>query len=294
MSPERCPPGALCPAATDVPISNFGGVAADVVLLVVLGVLWWSAAYRRRVLLRIGPKERLAVVWTRWRGPRMKVVMTTTTTTTVTSTLSEEGEEGDGVERFQQQQQQQQNSGDDDDDDDGMVVGDLLPPLLPFEIEFQRVSLHLKHCGKIILSEVTAQLRGASLTAIMGPSGAGKSSLLSVLAGRAARFGDTSGDIFVNKKKVENLDVMYRSVTGFVPQDDILYSALSVEENLMFSAKYRLPAKTSTQEHRCHVDAAISALGLQHVRRELVGDETNRGISGGEVRKINGPPFSRS
>ena len=33
----------------------------------------------------------------------------------------------------------------------------------------------------------------------------------------------------------------YRAVMGFVPQDDIMPRLLTVEENLVFSAQYRLP-----------------------------------------------------
>ena len=108
----------------------------------------------------------------------------------------------------------------------------------------------------------------------MGASGAGKSSLLSALAGRAP-YGEVSGTVYINGK-CRRLE-LYRRVTGFVPQDDILYATLSVEENLMFAARYRLPASTSEAERRAHVENALVSLGLEEVRRDIVGDEAQRG-----------------
>jgi hypothetical protein len=71
--PTRCPPGAFCPALTEVPISNFGGVTADALLLCMLGLLWWASTLRRRMLVRLGPRERLKLIWTPY-GPRFTVV----------------------------------------------------------------------------------------------------------------------------------------------------------------------------------------------------------------------------
>ena len=74
--PVRCAPGALCPPLTEVPISNYGGVTADALLLCMLGVLWWASSLRRRMLVRLAPKERLKVTW-RPYGPRFTVVKST-------------------------------------------------------------------------------------------------------------------------------------------------------------------------------------------------------------------------
>ena len=66
-------------------------------------------------------------------------------------------------------------------------------------------------------------------------------------------------------------------------QDDILHPTLTVEEQLLFSARYRLPASCTGEERQCHVTRTLIALGLEGVREQLVGDETMRGISGGQV-----------
>ncbi len=42
-------------------------------------------------------------------------------------------------------------------------------------------------------------------------------------------------------------------------QDDIVHATLTVEENLLFSARYRLPASTSHLQHLLHVQRTLQA-----------------------------------
>ncbi|KAK9815422.1 hypothetical protein WJX72_003407 [[Myrmecia] bisecta] len=152
-------------------------------------------------------------------------------------------------------------------------------------IEFSNLGLRLKATGKKVLAGVTGQLRDARLTAIMGPSGAGKTSLMSVLAGKAS-YGEPTGVIRVNGDKVRSLE-RYKRVMGFVPQDDIMHANLTVEENLLFSAQYRLPAHFTRAQHLYYVERAVQVLQLDEVRNEVIGDEETRGISGGQRKRVN-------
>jgi ABC-type multidrug transport system ATPase subunit len=62
----------------------------------------------------------------------------------------------------------------------------------------------------------------------MGPSGAGKTTFLSILAGKVAK---TEGSIKVNGK--EQTLSLWKKLIGFVPQEDVMLSDLSVREILM-------------------------------------------------------------
>lgn len=53
-------------------------------------------------------------------------------------------------------------------------------------------------------------------------------------------------------------------VTGFVPQDDILLPLLTVEESLLFSARRRLPASYTSDQHVRHVEDALQVLTLSN------------------------------
>ena len=80
----------------------------------------------------------------------------------------------------------------------------------------------------------------------------------------------------------------YSDLVGFVPQDDIMPRDLSVIENLRFYARLRLPRTTTTAHCDAVAEAVTEALGLSHIKDSLIGDETVRGISGGQRKRVNG------
>jgi ABC-type multidrug transport system ATPase subunit len=73
--------------------------------------------------------------------------------------------------------------------------------------------------------------------------------------------------------------------SAFVGQNDNFHSHLSVEETLMMAASLRLPA-TARAERKEQVDETLRQLHLSHARHTRVGNERNRGISGGERRRL--------
>lgn len=121
----------------------------------------------------------------------------------------------------------------------------------------------------------------------MGPSGAGKSTLVNVLSGRLT---PSAGVLKVNG--LQQPITPFRKVIGFVPQDDVMLRMLTVEEVIQHSADTRLPADWSAARRSALVDEVIDVLGLQRVRKSIIGgldgSGARRGISGGE-RKV--PPF---
>ncbi len=114
-----------------------------------------------------------------------------------------------------------------------------------------------------------------------GPSGCGKSSLLDILADRKDPKG-LSGQILIDGLPPPP---SYKYIVGYVVQDDIISGALSVRENLMFSANVRLPAEISADERVARVTKVIQDLGLESCADTRVGTESLRGISGGERKR---------
>ncbi|KAL4853041.1 ABC transporter G family member 28 [Chlorella vulgaris] len=153
-------------------------------------------------------------------------------------------------------------------------------------VQFRELGLRLRGCGqKMVLQGVTGELPAGRVTAIMGPSGAGKSSLLNVLSGKAQAYGVQTGTVLINGRadKLER----YKDVLGFVPQDDIMHATLTVQENLLFSARFRLPASCRREQHLLFVERAIAVLQLEDVRDCQIGDEHRRGVSGGQKRRCS-------
>jgi ABC-type multidrug transport system ATPase subunit len=152
------------------------------------------------------------------------------------------------------------------------------------DFKFHNLGLELLTTGQRVLTGVTGEIRSGRLTCILGQSGAGKSTFLTTLACRAY-YGRTVGDIYVNQQKC-SLTKFNRSV-GFVTQDDIMVRDMTVEETLYFAAKTRLDWKKSRREISEIVDNVIEVLNLNNIRHQRIGDEENRGISGGQRKRVN-------
>eukprot|EP00002_Diphylleia_rotans_P041162 TRINITY_DN9946_c0_g1_i2.p1 TRINITY_DN9946_c0_g1~~TRINITY_DN9946_c0_g1_i2.p1 ORF type:complete len:1032 (-),score=162.94 TRINITY_DN9946_c0_g1_i2:155-3250(-) len=135
---------------------------------------------------------------------------------------------------------------------------------------------------KTIMSGVTGKFMSGKVTAVMGPSGSGKTTLISSLLGQISRSG---GEVKINGE-IEEL-TEYRKIIGFVPQDDIMLTTLTVREVLTHSAITRLPASWSKKDVQSQINAVLHLLDLARVQNTIIGDGTNRGISGGQRKRVN-------
>lgn len=142
-----------------------------------------------------------------------------------------------------------------------------------------------------ILKNISCDAKPGEILAIVGPSGAGKSTLLEILAGRIrlsrkkAKGDPLDRRIMVNDKPVN--PSWFRRISGYVTQEDALLPLLTVKETLMFSARFRLPPSLSKEEKEAKVEALLAELGLVHVSNTRIGDESIRGVSGGERRRVS-------
>ncbi len=148
----------------------------------------------------------------------------------------------------------------------------------PATLYFENVSYGLN--GKPILSEIRGIAHPGEITAIMGASGAGKTSFLDILA-RKNKRGHVSGEFYVNGEKVTDTD--FKSVIGFVDQEDTMLPTLTVHETILTSALLRLPRHMGRAAKEQRVYEVEKQLGIYHIRDSLIGSEEGRGrgISGG-------------
>jgi ABC-type branched-subunit amino acid transport system ATPase component len=110
-----------------------------------------------------------------------------------------------------------------------------------------------------LLHDMTFRLPGRALLAVLGPSGAGKSTLLNALTGfRPANVGTVR---FGGRDLYAQYDELRRKI-GYVPQDDILHTSLTVREALEFGAKLRFPADTTDAERRARIEEVLVELAL--------------------------------
>ena len=107
---------------------------------------------------------------------------------------------------------------------------------------------------------------------------------MNTLCGRAF-YGETSGSILLNGQETSIEE--HKGLTGFVPQDDIVFAELTVKENLIYAGRFRLPRGTPMSEIEDLADFTLASLGLARVANSPVGDVHRRGVSGGEKKRVN-------
>ncbi|KAJ3329063.1 hypothetical protein HDU76_008727 [Blyttiomyces sp. JEL0837] len=149
------------------------------------------------------------------------------------------------------------------------------------EFSFKDLQLTLPS-GRRVLRNVSGKMKAGRMTAIMGPSGSGKTTLINLLMGRIK---STSGEIMVNNRPCD--PSVFQKVIGYVPQEDIMIRELTVREVVLHSGRVRLPPTWAEEEVEEHVNNVLRMLGLLHVQDCVIGDETRRGLSGGQRRRVN-------
>lgn len=159
----------------------------------------------------------------------------------------------------------------------------LLAEHRPAALYWDNVSYHLN--GKEILSGIQGASTPGQITAIMGASGAGKTTFLDILA-RKNKRGAAQGDFYVNGEKVD--DYEFKSMIGFVDQEDTMLPTLTVHETILTSALLRLPRDMTSTAKEQRVLEVEKQLGILHIKDQLIGSEEGkgRGISGGEKRRV--------
>ncbi|MBA0557236.1 hypothetical protein Golob_014315 [Gossypium lobatum] len=138
--------------------------------------------------------------------------------------------------------------------------------------------------SKCILKNVNCEARPGEILAIAGPSGAGKTTLLEVLAGMIP-LSRLSGNVLVNNEAMD--PGHFRRVSGYVTQDQLLFPLLTVEETLMYSARLRMHDGQRHNKAAVRVKELLKELGLEEVANVRIGEESNRGISGGQKRRVS-------
>eukprot|EP01117_Protostelium_nocturnum_P006613 TRINITY_DN237_c1_g1_i1.p1 TRINITY_DN237_c1_g1~~TRINITY_DN237_c1_g1_i1.p1 ORF type:complete len:1431 (+),score=551.25 TRINITY_DN237_c1_g1_i1:149-4441(+) len=133
-----------------------------------------------------------------------------------------------------------------------------------------------------VLDNISFILKPGEMTAILGSPRSGKTSLFDILASRR-QFGEITGAVTLNGKPQDNR--WHRNVSYCV-QGDLHYPRLTVKETFEFAAWSQMPELTPEEKKHERVDLALQLLGLKHAADTIVGNETLRGVSGGEKRRV--------
>jgi ABC-type multidrug transport system ATPase subunit len=130
-----------------------------------------------------------------------------------------------------------------------------------------------------LLDAASFTIQAGELVAIVGPSGAGKTTLLKTIAGIAPT---TTGSVRFAGVDVHANAGVFRSVLGYVPQDDIIHADLPLEHTLRYAARLRLPSSTGAAGVVAAVADALAAVGLTAQADVRVG-----ALSGGQRKRAS-------
>jgi len=136
--------------------------------------------------------------------------------------------------------------------------------------------------GKRILNEVSMDVPPGSFVGLLGGSGQGKSTLMTAMCGLNP---PTSGEVLLNGVKIgpgAGPEAAGAGRIGFVPQDDIVHTDLTVHEAITFSARLRLPDNPSSSEVEALVMATARRLSLEpHLHKRVYQ------LSGGQRKRVS-------
>jgi ABC-type multidrug transport system ATPase subunit len=113
--------------------------------------------------------------------------------------------------------------------------------------------------GLSILNDVSFSVRPGELVGVVGGSGAGKTTLLEAVAGVGPA--DSGRVLFDGVDASRNRDA-FRSVLGYVPQDDIIHAELPLARTLRYAAELRLPPTATPAQVDAAVAGAMRSLDL--------------------------------
>ncbi|KAJ0175781.1 hypothetical protein K1T71_008940 [Dendrolimus kikuchii] len=161
----------------------------------------------------------------------------------------------------------------------------------PVHILFEDITYTVNtHRGELrLLHGVSGEFRSGELTCILGPSGAGKSTLLNILAGYVSN--GVSGRVTVNGHPRDMK--MFKKLSTYIMQDDLLQPRLTVEESMWIAANLKLGLELGKAEKELIVEEILVTLGLwdhRNTRTEC--------LSGGQLKRlsvalelVNNPPI---
>ena len=133
--------------------------------------------------------------------------------------------------------------------------------------------------GHALLQHVSLSVEKGSFVAVVGPSGAGKTTLLNALTG--FRPADRGAVFYGGRNLYAEYEELRRRI-GYVPQDDIVHSQLTVRKALAYAAELRFPSDVPASERERRVDEVLTELGLGE-RADLMIEK----LSGGQRKRVN-------
>ncbi|GAV61270.1 ABC_tran domain-containing protein/ABC2_membrane domain-containing protein/PDR_assoc domain-containing protein [Cephalotus follicularis] len=172
-----------------------------------------------------------------------------------------------------------------------------------------------KRAKLTILQDATGIIKPSRMTLLLGPPSSGKTTLLLALAGKLDPSLKVKGEVTYNGYRL--IDFVPQKTSAYISQNDVHVGEMTVKETLDFSARcqgvgtrYELLSELARREKDAGIfpeaevdlfmkatamkgvesslitDYTLKILGLDICKDTIVGDEMQRGISGGQKKRV--------
>jgi len=131
-----------------------------------------------------------------------------------------------------------------------------------------------RYAGHVAVDDVSLDIAGGELVALLGPSGCGKTTLLRIVAGLIAQ---TAGQVVVAGAPVDRLPPSRRPV-GIVFQSYALFPHMSVAENVAYGLAARGVDRSARRKEAARM---LDLVQLGHL-----ADRMPRALSGGQQQRV--------
>ena len=141
----------------------------------------------------------------------------------------------------------------------------------------QVTGLRKSYRKRIIIHDISLELRRGEVVALLGPNGSGKTTTFYSIAGLTSSDG---GQVKIDGMDVTTMPMYRRARMGlsYLPQETSIFRGLNVEDNIKSILDISTPVKS---ERQAKLEKLLSDFRIEHLRRTPA-----LALSGGERRRV--------
>ena len=139
---------------------------------------------------------------------------------------------------------------------------------------------HLKksYKGRIVVNDVSLEIKSGSVVGLLGPNGAGKTTSFYIIVGIIST---ENGNVLLDNQDITHLPMHQRAHAGlgYLPQENSIFRKLTVYENIL--SVMELQPYLSPKKRKQQVNNLLEEFRIEHIR-----DNVGMSLSGGERRRV--------